>query len=82
MCMYIYTCIYISLKEYIHMHIYVSVQDVASDMIISKAVFFLKHNNSKQAKATLEYFEKNDGRHMEATADATTLRWGVVYTYM
>jgi len=47
-------------------------------MIISKAVYFLKHNNSKQAKATLEYFEKNDGRHMEATADATTLRWGVV----
>jgi len=47
--------------------------DVASDMIISKAVYFLKNNESKQAKATLEYFEKNDGRHTEATADATTL---------
>ena len=47
--------------------------DVASDMIISKAVYFLQHNNSKQAKATLEYFEKGDGLDKGATADATTL---------
>ena len=52
--------------------------DVASDMIISKAVYFLKHNESTKAKATLEYFEKqakaeNDERHMETTTDATTL---------
>ena len=47
--------------------------DVASDMIISKAVYFLKHNKSKDAKATLEYFEKIDGRHAEASTDATTL---------
>jgi hypothetical protein len=32
--------------------------DVASDMIISKAVYFLKNGKSKEAKATLEYFEK------------------------
>ena len=32
--------------------------DVASDMIISKAVYFLKSGKSKEAKATLEYFEK------------------------
>ena len=32
--------------------------DVAEDMRISMAVWFLKQDNAKQAKATLEYFEK------------------------
>mmetsp|Transcript_24445 Transcript_24445/g.79885 ORF Transcript_24445/g.79885 Transcript_24445/m.79885 type:complete len:502 (-) Transcript_24445:2789-4294(-) len=41
--------------------------DVASDMQISKAIYFLKQKNSKDAKDSLIAFEKQDNNEIDAT---------------
>jgi len=41
--------------------------DIASDMEISKAVYFLKHKKPKEAKETLLAFEKKDQKQHDST---------------